>query len=101
MKFIANSDAEYLCHIVIFDESGTRRDVSKMIKMKRDEVADFRIYQFGMNCAKDSGEPANNKSRALWRELNHRNSGLVPEKTDWVPVTKKRLNSAMKRLNIA
>ena len=37
----------------------------------------------------------------LWNELNRGHNGLVPEKTDWVPVTKKRLNSAMKRLNIA
>lgn len=37
---------------------------------------------------------------ALWKELHKCNSGLVPLKTDWVPVTKRRLNSAMKRLNI-
>jgi len=36
---------------------------------------------------------------ALWKELNKGNSGLVPLKTDWVPVTRKRLNSAVKRLN--
>ena len=37
---------------------------------------------------------------ALWKELRKRNSGLVPEKSDWIPITKKRLNSAIKRLNI-
>ena len=38
---------------------------------------------------------------ALWRELNRSCPMKVPLKTDWVPVTEKRLNSAMKRLNFA
>ena len=33
---------------------------------------------------------------ALWNELKRRCPVLVPEKTDWVPVTRKRLNSAVR-----
>ena len=38
---------------------------------------------------------------ALWRELNRGCPKKVPLKTDWVPVTEKRLHSALKRLNVA
>jgi hypothetical protein len=34
----------------------------------------------------------------LWKTLNHNNNGIVPEKTDWVPVTKKRLTTALKKI---
>ena len=36
---------------------------------------------------------------ALWKELNKRQGWGVPEKSNWIPITKRRLNSAIKRLN--
>jgi len=56
---------------------------------------------------KELAKPAHNKpcAAALWRELRRsfRNEKdlLVPCKTTWFPVTKKRLHSAINRLNVA
>jgi hypothetical protein len=33
---------------------------------------------------------------ALWNELSKRCPAKVPEKTDWLPVTRKRLNAAVR-----
>ena len=46
----------------------------------------------------ESTEPSHNSdyAAALWNELNKRCPAGVPEKTDWIPVTRKRLNSAVR-----
>jgi hypothetical protein len=35
-------------------------------------------------------------STAMWKRLNAKQHFIIPEKTEWVPVTRQRLNSAVK-----
>jgi hypothetical protein len=82
----------------------------------------FKIYGFVPNCPASQdwittklaiktaaqtvgsqADTATNKqmAMALWNELSRKCPVKVPEKTDWVSVTQKRLNSALKAITKA
>ena len=78
--------------------AGTCKRYRRPIKGKAKKTPRTKAKKVSVAAKRSHNKPC---APALWRELNRSCPMKVPLKTDWVPVTEKRLNSAMKRLNFA
>ena len=95
------------CWILVKDSIGRKvgrgtftglRVYRRPIKGKAPKTPRTKAQKVSVAAKRSHNKPC---APALWRELNRSCPMKVPLKTDWVPVTEKRLNSAMKRLNFA
>ena len=89
--------------------------IGKIYEVESEDETDYMVLPRHLHCNKlllkkdcrplkaaESRKRAPNSqmATALWKELNRRDriSHRMPEKTNWVPVTKQRLNTAVAAL---